>query len=132
MKINNFYFSPLTFNLVVNIKRKSVTDKTFFRPDINAVRVADNGSSKKQLFHFDDGKYDSRKDLSSLSHFPERVEVQEMVDIMQHNIERQVQKDIEKNELDSLAKLDKDFKEKMIDSVSNKTVDSTSVTSDSK
>lgn len=131
MKINNFYFSPLTFNLVVNTKRNSVTDKTFFRPDINSVRVADNGLSKKQLFHFDDGKYDTKKDLSSLSHFPERVEVQEMVDIMQHNLERQVQKDIEKNELDSLAKLDKDFKEKMISSVTSSNVDSSSVASDS-
>lgn len=131
MKINNFYFSPLTFNLVVNTKRESVTDKTFFRPDINAVRVADNGLSKKQLFHFDDGKYDAKKDLSPLSHFPERVEVQEMVDVMKYNIEKQVQKDIEKNESDSLAKLDKEFKEKMISSVSSPSVDSTSVASDS-
>lgn len=129
MKINNFYFSPLTLNLVVNVKRESVTDKTFFRPDINSVRVADNGLSKKQLYHFDDGKYDSKKDLSALSHFPERAEVQEMVDVMKYNIEKQVEKDVEKHELDSLAKLDKDFKEKMINSVSS--VDSSSVASNS-
>jgi hypothetical protein len=88
-------------------------------------------TKKKQLFHFDDGKYDSKKDLSPLSHFPERPEVDEMVNILKTNIEKQVQKDISENEINSLKKLDKDFKEKMIDSVSKQNFDTPSVASDS-
>ena len=131
MKINNFYFSPLTFNLVVNVKRPSVTDKTFFRPDVNTVRNLDTGQKKKQFYHFEDGKYDSTKDLSALSHFPERVEVVEMVDVLKTNIEKQIKEDVFKSEINSAKKLDKDFKEKMIDSVSKQTADSLSVVSDS-
>lgn len=122
--IKHFYFSPLILNFQIN-KFPSVTDKTFFRPDVLTVR-SNETDNKKPLYHFKDGKYDRSLDLSALSHFPERVEVAEMVDKMKYNLEKQVQADIDKNEMELQEKFDKDFKQTVIDSISGKNVDSAS------
>lgn len=127
--IKHFYFSPLILNFHVN-KFPPVTDKAFFRPDLLTVRNNET-VNKKPLYHFEDGKYNSSLDLSAFSHFPERVEVSEMVQNMQRNIEKRVQADVDKNEMELKEKFDKDFKQTIIDSISTKNVDSSSVTSDS-
>lgn len=127
--IKHFYFSPLVLNFHIN-KFPSVTDKTFFRPDVLSVRNNET-TGKKPLYHFQDGKYDSSLDLSALSHFPERVEVKELIDIQQNIIDNKARNDLLKHEEELKAKADENFKQTIIDSVSNNVADSSSVTSDS-
>ena len=135
MNINFFHHSPLNIYHGEKNNYDSVTDKTFFRPQSAVVKdLVGNSSKLNHKYDYPDGEYKDKPDLSLLHGFPDRTEVNTIVSSLQNDIEKRVKNDLEENEFKEFRKLDKDFKEGVLKSLSEKndnSVDSSSVSSDS-
>lgn len=132
MIITNFYFKSPSYNFDKSFETDSQTDKTSFRPNAQLVREQLSGRVKlKHLYDYPDGDFKDKPDYSMLHSFPDRTEINSIVKTLECDIERK--KELDKTNLDNekLLNLDKTFKEKVIDSLSNPKVDSTSIASDS-
>lgn len=132
MIITNFYFNSPTYNFDKSFSSKSVTDKTSFRPNSQLVRENLAGKTKlNHLYDYPDGNFNDKPDFSPLHGFPDRTEINTAIDFIKSNIESKKELDKEKFEKDTGKKLDKEFKEIVIKSLSGNQADSTSVASDS-